>query len=302
MNLSSYLAGKKTLNEYVHQISQRGATFQVHYWGVMPRHYDNQLHKHSFFEVCYVVAGEGVYIDNNCSYLLQENTLFLSKPEVPHQIKSEKGLSLLYVAFELIESDSTECWIEMMEKAKTSSHVYLHDKEEMEIALLWKTLLIHATRQDNEWLEKYLSNMAFLLIESILQYFVPSFPKNDSKPEYEMSSELLTEAQLYINDNLANSLKLTDVARHLHISGRHLSRLFVSELGLSFSKYVQNERIKKAIYLLKKSNLSIKEISDETGFINVHYFTRVFSLTMQTSPGRFRSLFIAKNTTTFSDR
>jgi AraC family transcriptional regulator, arabinose operon regulatory protein len=299
LDLNKYLSGKTSLNDFVHRLNQNGVSFQVHYWGVMPKHYDNLLHKHSFFEVCYVVEGEGAYIDDYCTYPLQENTLFLSRPEVIHQIKSEKGLSLLYVAFDLIESESSENWIRTMETAKQCSEVILHDIDET--AFLWKSLLIQATKRQNEFFEEMLSNIAYSLILSILQDFVPALNKSNHKLNSEQHSVLLTQAQLYINDNLSNSLKLTEVAKHLHISGRHLSRVFVSELGVSFSKYVQDERIKKAMILLKKSNLSLKEIAEETGFMNVQYFTRVFTSMMQISPGKFRSLFVDKNTTTFSE-
>jgi YesN/AraC family two-component response regulator len=302
LDLNKYLSGKTSLNDYVQRLNQNGASFQVHYWGVMPKHYDNQLHKHSFFEVCYVVEGEGTYKDDHRSYTLQQNTLFLSRPEVLHQIKSEKGLSLLYVAFDLIESESSESWIRIMETAKQSTEVILHDKDEMETALLWKSLLIQATKRQNEFFEEILSSLAYSLILSILQDFVPALNKSNHKHDPEQHSVLLTQAKLYINDNLSNSLKLTEVAKHLHISGRHLSRIFVSELGVSFSKYVQDERIKKGMVLLKKSNLSLKEIAEETGFMNVQYFTRVFTSMMQISPGKFRSLFLDKNTTTFSER
>jgi YesN/AraC family two-component response regulator len=301
LDLNKYLSGKTSLNDYVHRLNQNGASFQVHYWGVMPKHYDNQLHKHSFFEVCYVVEGEGTYLDDQCTYTLQENTIFLSRPEVLHQIKSEKGLSLLYVAFDLIESESSESWIRIMDTAKQCSEVILHDIDEMETALLWKSLLIQATKRQNEFFEEMLSNIAYSLILSILQDFVPSLNKNNHKHDPEQHSVLLTQAQLYINDNLSNSLKLTEVAKHMHISGRHLSRIFVSELGVSFSKYVQDERIKKASILLKKSNLSLKEIAEETGFLNVQYFTRVFTSVMRHSPGRFRSMFVDIKTTTFSE-
>jgi AraC family transcriptional regulator, arabinose operon regulatory protein len=298
LDLHKYLSGRTSLNDYVHHLNQNGASFQVHYWGVMPKHYDNQLHKHSFFEVCYVVEGEGTYIDDQCSFTLQKNTLFLSRPEVLHQIKSEKGLSLLYVAFDLIEPESSESWIRIMETAKQCSEVILHHIDET--ALLWKSLLIQATKRQNEFFEEMLSNIAYSLILSILQDFVPALNKSNHKLDPEQHSVLLTQAQLYINDNLSNSLKLTEVAKHLHISGRHLSRVFVSELGVSFSKFVQDERIKKAMILLKKSNLSLKEIAEETGFMNVQYFTRVFTSMMQISPGKFRSLFVDKNTTTYS--
>lgn len=300
LDLNKYLSGKTSLNDYVHRLNQNGASFQIHYWGVMPKHYDNQLHKHSFFEVCYVVEGEGTYIDDQNTFTLQENTLFLSRPEILHQIKSEKGLSLLYVAFDLLESESNESWIRIMETAKQCTEVILHNKDEIETALLWKSLLIQATKRQNEFFEEMLSTIAYSLILSILQDFVPALNRSNHKHDPEQHSVLLTQAQLYINDNLSNSLKLTEVAKHLHISGRHLSRIFVSELGVSFSKYVQDERIKKAMILLKKSNLSLKEIAEETGFMNVHYFTRVFTSMMQTSPGRFRSIFVDKNTTTYS--
>ncbi|WP_251033593.1 hypothetical protein [Bacillus sp. ISL-75] len=34
--------------------------------------------------------------------------------------------------------------------------------------------------------------------------------------------------------------------------------------------------------------------------MNVQYFTRVFTSMMQISPGKFRSLFVDQNTTTYS--
>lgn len=37
----------------------------------MPNHYDTLLHKHSFYEVCYVLDGTGHYIENECTYLLK---------------------------------------------------------------------------------------------------------------------------------------------------------------------------------------------------------------------------------------
>jgi AraC-like DNA-binding protein/mannose-6-phosphate isomerase-like protein (cupin superfamily) len=302
LNLTKYLSGKTVLNNYVQYIKQNDASFQIHYWGVMPRHYNNQLHKHSFFEVCYVIEGEGAYIDDNCTYILQEGTLFLSRPEVLHQIKSKKGLSLLYVAFQLIESESSEKWIKIMEIAKQCTEIFLHDKSKTETTLLWKALLIQATKHEKVFFEEMLSNIAYSLIVSILQDFVTDLNKSDHKHVPAQHSVLLTQAQLYINDNLSNSLKLTEVAKHLHISSRHLSRIFVSELGVSFSKYVQDERIKKATILLKETDLSLKEISGRTGFMNVQYFTRVFTSMMQLSPGRFRSHFIDKNTITCSDK
>ncbi len=236
MDLNKYISGKISLNDYIHRINQSGAVFHVHYWGVMPKHYDNQMHKHSFLEVCFVVEGEGVYIDEQRSYALQSNTIFLSRPEVLHQIKSEQGLSLLYVAFELIESESSESWFKIIESAKKCASVVLHNNSDTETSFLWKSLLIQATKHKHEFFEEMLVNIAGSLLISILQDFVPDLNKGNQMNVPDQHSDLLTQARLYIHDNLSNCLKLTEVARHLHISGRHLSRIFVSELGVSYSK------------------------------------------------------------------
>lgn len=301
MNLNKFISGKISLNENIHRIDQNGALFQVHYWGVNPKHYDNLLHKHSFFEVCYVVDGTGNYIDGDCTYSLQENTIIFSKPEVLHQIKSENGLFLLYVGFELIETESSEEWKRIMEEAKQCSEVIFHVKDDTTIPLIWKSLLIQATKPKNACFEEILRNLAHSLILSLLQTFTPNSYNNNFENFNETCSRLLTLAKLYIKDNLADSLKLTDTARHLHISGRHLSRIFVSELGVSYSEYVQSERVQRAATLLKTTDLSIKDIAEKTGFTSVHYFSRVFTSVLNSSPGRFRALYTKIKTTKYAD-
>jgi len=301
LNINHYLSGKVSLNQYAHRIAQNGASFQVHYWGVMPTHYDNLMHKHSFFEICYVVDGTGQYVDDDQTYSLQKNTIFFSRPEVLHQIKSEDGLFLLYVGFELIESESNEEWVRRLEEAKSCSKVVIHEKDDKDILLLWQSLLIQATKHERPFFNEILTNLASSLIFSLLQTFVSYSINDDYKIHPETTSLLINTATLHIKDNLSDSLKLADVARHLHISGRHLSRMFVSELGLNYSEYVQNERLQKAAELLKTTDMSIKDIAEETGFTSIYYFTRVFTSKFRSSPGRFRSLYSNVKTTMFNN-
>lgn len=296
-----FTSGKIRLNQYAIRLSHNGAVFHVHYWGVMPKHYNNLPHKHSFFEVTYVVKGRGTYMDDGCTYVLQENSLFFSRPGVLHQIKSESGLFLLYVGFELIESESSEEWKGLMEEAKRCSNVMIHVNEDTIAATLWKSLLIQATKPKHAFFEDLLTNLAYSLILLLLQTFVPYSHNEDHRHLPKRPSPLLNQAILYIKDNLSQPLKLPDVAGYLHISGRHLSRLFVSELGMSYSEFVQKERIQRAATLLKTTACSIKDIADETGFTTVHYFTRVFTAVMGSSPGRFRSIYTDAKTMTYTD-
>ncbi|MGG0463830.1 AraC family ligand binding domain-containing protein [Priestia aryabhattai] len=106
----------------------------------MPKHYDNVPHKHSFFEVCYVLEGQGTYIDDGRPYPVKENIIFLSRPGVLHHIKSDTGLFLLYVGFELVESESTEKWTTLIEEAKRCSEGVIDVKEDGTAPFIWKSL------------------------------------------------------------------------------------------------------------------------------------------------------------------
>ncbi|MGO1102151.1 AraC family transcriptional regulator (plasmid) [Priestia megaterium] len=299
--LDKFISGKIALNEYIQRTRSNGVSFYIHYWGVMPQHYNNLPHKHSFFEVCYVLEGRGTYIDQGCTYQIEENTMFLSRPEVLHQIKSDTGLFLLYVGFELDESESSEKWVTIIEEAKQCSEVVIDVKEDEAAPLMWKSLLIQAEKSESALFEEILSNLAHSLILLLIQNFVVTSNYHNQKSVQKKSSLILTLAKLYIKDNLSNSIKLTDTATHLHLSSRHLSRLFKLELGISYSEYVQNVRIQRAATLLKTTDLSIRDIAQETGFPDVHYFTRVFTASMRSSPGRFRALYTKLKTVIYKD-
>ncbi|WP_251034568.1 AraC family ligand binding domain-containing protein [Bacillus sp. ISL-26] len=162
MNWNQLISGKIALNQFVHHAKENGAAFHIHYWGAMPTHYNNLVHKHSFFEITFVLSGQGQYAEGEKTYPLQENTIFVTRPGVIRQIKSETGLSLLYVC-------------------KRNSDKY-----------------------------------------GLLAYF--------------------------------------DTAANQNSPVAHLSRLFVSETGVSYSEFVRRERVKQAASLLKSTTYPLNKL------------------------------------------
>ncbi|WP_431801556.1 AraC family transcriptional regulator [Halobacillus andaensis] len=300
MASSPFVLGKSFLNQLIDQILLDEATFHVHYWGGVPNHYNTLIHKHAFFEVCFVVNGDGYYIDGDQEYTLKKNTMFLSRPKVLHQIKSKNGLELIYLAFELIETESSKDWVRIMEEIEQCSNVVIDVTDDTPAALLWKSLYLQAAKPIHSLTKDTLANLSSSFLYVLLQTFI-SFPQNYEDTELDTPSSLLNEVKLHIRDNLSGTLKLSDIADHFHISSRHLSRLFVDEIGETYSDFVQNERLQHAATLLKTTNLSIKDTAFESGFSSVHYFTRVFTSSMRTPPGRFRSLYKDKETTSFRE-
>ncbi|WP_298785597.1 AraC family transcriptional regulator [uncultured Marinococcus sp.] len=288
----SLTAGKVPLNQYVHKIEIEGAVFHIHYWGVAPAHYDNPIHKHSFFELCYVLEGSGEYWENNRQYVLGKNSLFFTKPNTLHQIKSSSGLFLLYVGFELAGEKSTTTWRERIDYAKKYSDQFEQAGEGNYIERIWRELLQKASKPKHELMEAVLKGEASVLLLTALQHFV-SFPKIKEELDLaETISPALQEAVLYIRDNISKPLHLLEVASFVHVSERHLSRLFFQELNITFSHFIKKERVDYAVHLLRATSLPIKEVAEQSGFSSIHYFTRVFKETMEISPGEYKKSYM----------
>jgi AraC family transcriptional regulator of arabinose operon len=281
------IIAEKVLNQLPNTIKGTEVSFFVHYWGATPKHYDNPLHTHSFYEVCFVMDGEGTYIDSNNKYPLIKNTLFLSRPDKIHQIKSETGLSLLFVAFEIIRTDSTELGIHKFRELLNSEKVVMYVEDESPGTLMWRNLIMQST-QTVAFQKDIVYHLSYSLLLSLLNVFTEQTNEQITS-NFQLNSSLLYRTKLYIRDNLSQQLSLNDVASYLHISERHLSRLFSKEFGESFTSYIRKIRIQKATTLLTNSELSIKHIADETGYNSVHYFTRVFTSETGQSPGSYRA-------------
>lgn len=276
------------LNKKVRSVHDEGeSSFNILYWGGMPNHYDNPVHKHSFFEVCYCVSGKGEYIDNYESYDVNAGTLFLSRPGIPHQIRSQSGLLLYFFAFEVIESKSSESTLRIFSQLSQTRQVIIKEAEESPTALIWRALVTEAAKS-NENLNNYISYLAVTLIRSLQTTFINLQDTEKKLISSSQTSTLLYQAKLFIQDNLSSSLNTHDVAGYLHISSRHLSRIFSEKQGETFTNYIRRQRISCAVELMKNSDLSIKLIAETCGFSSVHYFTRIFTEEMNQTPGRYR--------------
>lgn len=289
MNMqASFRRANHICNRYITTIEQPGLSLSVLYWGFMPAHYDNALHRHSFFEACYVVDGEGSYFERDKHYALSKGTAFLSLPGIWHQIRSQTGLTLCYVAFELNESLTDADYIEVYHRLAELGQSVAPQADLTPTGHLWQAL-VASFASPGAAVPLALKPISTSLLLSIpdLHGSPRSINTDAEELPLEMSS-LFRQAKRYIDDNLDNELTLMTVSRHLHISSRHLTRLFQENLGQSFVHYIQERRVQLATQLLLNEHTPIKDIAMQCGFQSVHYFTRIFTRELGVSPAKFR--------------
>lgn len=276
---------KKRLDFVAADIGNPDIAFTVHYWGATPRHGDNPVHRHSFFEVCYVIDGEGVYAERGNEQPLRAGTLFVSRPGLFHQIRSA-GMNLIYVAFETNEAKSQPAALLRYDALKRPTRIVIPECQHHPSVLLWHALLQLAA--DRKTPPEALVSAAHALLFSFLPAFREDREEGSEDWRLHTNDQHIKQATLFIRNNLSEPLQLRGLADYLHMSARHLSRLFANTLGLSFSEYVRIERLRFAEQLLADTDMPLKEIARETGFQSIHHFTRCFCERKGLPPGKYR--------------
>jgi two-component system response regulator YesN len=109
----------------------------------------------------------------------------------------------------------------------------------------------------------------------------------DSPSGNSISAEL-SEIIDYIRVNLGRKLKLEEVSGKFHISPNTLYRMFRSGMDMTFTQYVESERLNIACRLLSSTALPISEIAGTSGFSDPFYFSNLFKRRMKQTPTQYR--------------
>lgn len=106
-----------------------------------------------------------------------------------------------------------------------------------------------------------------------------------------VTNRIVDQIQSYIADHYAEKLTLTGIASQFYISPYYLSRLFKKTINLSLIEYINGVRIKAAQNLIEKSNDSISDVAEKTGFMTTAHFRRVFKDATGLSPQQYRQYY-----------
>lgn len=109
-----------------------------------------------------------------------------------------------------------------------------------------------------------------------------------SKEYTTAAAGLMGKAIEYINRNISSDLSIDGICAAVGISKYHFCRQFKEYTGLTVMRYILKTRIVLAKSELKRSCLSVAQISERYGFSSVSYFCRVFREEERCTPLQFR--------------
>lgn len=90
---------------------------------------------------------------------------------------------------------------------------------------------------------------------------------------------------------LHERVTLAELAAQAHVSRRTLIRRFEREYGLTPSRWLHGERLRRAQQLLESTELSIDHIAEQSGFGTPTSLRQAFASQLHTSPSAYRETF-----------
>jgi transcriptional regulator GlxA family with amidase domain len=102
-------------------------------------------------------------------------------------------------------------------------------------------------------------------------------------------SSVVRETVDHVATHLDGDLSTAALAARAGVSERHLSRLFVQELGVTPGRHVRQARTDAAAHLLAGTDLTVQAVSVRCGFGTVESLRQAFVAAYGVSPSHYRA-------------
>ena len=112
---------------------------------------------------------------------------------------------------------------------------------------------------------------------------------NTRTPEY---IRYVSYTLSYIHENFTEKILIQDIADHLNISTRYLSKIFSQHMNLTILNYINIYRINQAIELMINPSLSLTSIATQIGLKDSQHFSKLFRNIIGLTPNRYRKLLL----------
>lgn len=255
--------------------------------------YNNNIHYHSFWELEFIISGDGVYEINNIAYPIKRGMLYLTTPADYHtySLAPDESFDFFCVQF---RSEHIEKAVSSLLYSCTEPIAVSFDGDRFEEMYASLDRLIRVFSEKQPMYELVTRN----LIENIcIEASYEAVKRQPRKSE----DDMIRNAVIFVKNNYRGRITLRDAAERAGLSEAYFSHIFSTVMGMGFSSYVRSIRLDAAANLLKSTELTVKEICYKTGFGNRNYFTEAFRAHFGMSPREYRDAYVASQNVSPAD-
>lgn len=254
-------------------------------------------HKHTFFELVYIMEGEGIHNINGNDFRYKPGSLYMMGPFMTHHFRVEKITSFVFVCFNNIylkgitagneEQHSAENWMQKLEyifQSKQDQGEIIRNERDQPLV----TAIIAGIVTEYEQGQ----NMQKELVQQLINTLVTIVTRNitikcDAKTGGDtIALQIINYVHLNIYD--AEKLKAENIAEKFNISTNYISEYFKKQTGENLQQFIINYKLSLAETRLRHSNMRLNEIAFELGFTDESHLTKTFKKYKGESPAQFR--------------
>lgn len=245
-----------------------------HYQVYGKREYFRQNNS-NYYELMIVDQGSAkLVLSNNHQYVLNKNHAWLNKPnhELTVRFDNQVMTTLVSILFD----------VEGLDEEVTQQPITLGHRQLQLVERIIK-LSNKENMEDTHAYDEMVSSLQLLLVH----FMVGKTAKHEvvstsMKENYE--NEMFREIVEYLEEDIANRNKVSDLVSHFAVSRSTLQMLFRKYADTTPKAFINSLRLKQSKVLMHESSLSLSEIANDLGYGSIQYFSRAFSREFGTSP------------------
>ncbi len=107
--------------------------------------------------------------------------------------------------------------------------------------------------------------------------------------DYVQNSEsIINDVIYYLYSNYSRKITITELINTFHINKTSLMEKFSNSTGFTIMNYLTRIRVNVAAMILRDTTMSVSEIMERVGFVDMSHFGRMFKKYMGYSPSEYR--------------
>lgn len=271
------------------------------FYKTIDKQFVGRYHCHDFIEFTYIISGNLKCKIENKVYDINDHTLLPFNSGVCHQelfnSSSNSKLEEVHIAFKNIKLNNIPPNHIMIYKSDVPFK-FIKFKEEFHDCCLEIVKEQKSNSLGKDIMIKSLVMKAITLFLKEVACTDDTLNYIDSNKKFEFQSDensnVVPIIINYFEKNYMHNISLNNIAKNMYLSSIYISKLFKEVTGESPINYLINVRLRKAKKLLKKTDMSIKSISQSVGYSDAYYFSKLFKKYIGISPSKFRDKFTVK--------
>ena len=234
-----------------------------------------RMHRHSFFELHFLIQGEMSYIMNGGELKVAKGQFTVVPPDASHAVMSQSEDFLkATVSIEACGSVAEALGRLSFEVHGAPDNVIRSFYDIAEAACKMKRYSAEAVRAR--------------LLETV--YRIVEMRADTVEAPKMKKDDRVIKAKRYVEDNPELFLTCEEVARYCRLSAKQLGRLFMEQEGKSVLDYIHERKIAEAERLVSASDIPFETIAASLGFLSQSYFNKFFYRKTGYTPGVFRQM------------